>query len=183
MATIGLRDLYRAPITIGDDGAEEYGRPVKMAKAISAELSVEVAEAILYAADEVVKEFVSGELTLNVNDLLPADLAALLGQKQDDDKVVYGADTDEPPYFAIGFRAKKAGGTYKYIWLYKVKFAIPSENYTTKGDSIEFTTPEIVGQFIKRSDGLWKAEHVALPTESVAAAWFTTVREPNNAAA
>ena len=47
MATIGLRDLYRAPITIGDDGAEEYGTPVKMAKAISAELSVEVAEAIL----------------------------------------------------------------------------------------------------------------------------------------
>ena len=106
---------------------------------------------------------------------------SLLGQKQDDDKVVYGADTDEPPYFAIGFRAKKAGGTYKYIWLYKVKFAIPSENYTTKGDSIEFTTPEIVGQFIKRSDGLWKAEHVAEPTNSVATAWFTSVREPNNA--
>ena len=96
MATIGLRDLYRAPITIGTAGAEEYGTPVRMAKAISAELSVEVAEAILYAddgADEVVKEFVSGEITLNVNDLLPADLAALLGQKQDTDKVVYGSDT------------------------------------------------------------------------------------------
>ena len=36
MATIGLRDLYRAPITIGDGGVEEYGKPVKMAKAISA---------------------------------------------------------------------------------------------------------------------------------------------------
>lgn len=97
MATIGLRDLYRAPITIGTSGAEEYGTPVRMAKAISAELSVEVAEAILYAddgADEVVKEFVSGEITLNVNDLLPADLAALLGQKQDTDKVVYGSDSD-----------------------------------------------------------------------------------------
>lgn len=101
MATIGLRDLYRAPITIGTSGAEEYGTPVRMAKAISAELSVEVAEAILYAddgADEVVKEFVSGEITLNVNDLLPADLAALLGQKQDTDKVVYGSDSDEAPY-------------------------------------------------------------------------------------
>ena len=184
MATIGLRDLYRAPITIGTSGAEEYGTPVRMAKAISAELSVEVAEAILYAddgADEVVKEFVSGEITLNVNDLLPADLAALLGQKQDTDKVVYGSDSDEAPYTAIGFRAKKAGGTYKYIWLYKVKFSIPDENYTTKGDSIEFTTPEIVGQFIKRSDGLWKAEHVTEPTNSVATAWFTSVREPNNA--
>ena len=146
MATIGLRDLYRAPITIGTSGAEEYGTPVRMAKAISAELSVEVA-----------------------------------GQKQDTDKVVYGSDSDEAPYTAIGFRAKKAGGTYKYIWLYKVKFAIPDENYTTKGDSIEFTTPEIVGQFIKRSDGLWKAEHVAEPTNSVATAWFTSVREPNNA--
>ncbi len=41
MATIGLRDLYRAPITIGTSGAEEYGTPVRMAKAISAELSVE----------------------------------------------------------------------------------------------------------------------------------------------
>ena len=135
MATIGLRDLYRAPITIGTSGAEEYGTPVRMAKAISAELSVEVAEAILYAddgADEVVKEFVSGEITLNVNDLLPADLAALLGQKQDADKVVYGADTDEAPYFAIGFRAKKAGGTYKYIWLYKFGFTKSSLPFRTK---------------------------------------------------
>ena len=184
MATIGLRDLYRAPITVGEGGEETYGRPVRMAKAISAEMSVEVAEAILYAddgADEVVKEFVSGELTLNVNDLLPADLAAILGQTQDDDQVVYAGENDDPPYMAIGFRAKKADGMYKYIWLYKVKFAIPSENYQTKGDSIEFTTPEITGQFIKRPDGLWKAEHVALPSESAAQSWFTEVREPNNA--
>lgn len=85
MATIGLRDLYRAPITTGSDGKETYGTPVKMAKAISAELTVEAAEAILYAddgADEVVKEFVKGEIKLGVNDLLPADLAALWGRRR-----------------------------------------------------------------------------------------------------
>lgn len=181
MATIGLRDLYRAPITVDESGKETYGTPMRMAKAISAEMSVEVAEAILYAddgADEVVKEFISGELTLNVNDLMPADLAAILGQTQDADGVVYAGEDDEPPYMAIGFRAKKANGMYKYIWLYKVKFAIPSENYNTKGDSIEFTTPEITGQFIKRPDGKWKAEHVAIPTEAAAASWFNAVREP-----
>lgn len=186
MATIGLRDLYRAPITVGQDGAETYGAPVRMAKAISAEMSVETAEAILYAddgADEVVKEFVSGELKLNVNDLMPADLAALLGQKQDEDKVVYAGENDDPPYMAIGFRAKKANGMYKYIWIYKVKFAIPSESYETKGDGIEFKTPEITGQFVKRPDGLWKAEHVAAPDNAVAADWFKNVREPNNASA
>ena len=83
-------------------------------------------------------------------------------------------------YKLVEARATKWGYICR-IWLYKVKFAIPDENYTTKGDSIEFTTPEIVGQFIKRSDGLWKAEHVAEPTNSVATAWFTSVREPNNA--
>ena len=78
---------------------------------------------------------------------------------------------------AIGFRARKASGDYKYIWLYKVKFAVPSENYATKGDSIEFATPEIVGTIMKRPDGKWKAEHVAKPTESAAQSWFTKVRE------
>lgn len=188
MATIGLRDLYRASITEGENGVETYGVPARMAKAISAELSVEVAEAVLYAddgADEIVKEFVSGELTLNVNDLLPADLATLLGQTKDLDNVVYASDSDDAPYFAIGFKARKANGTYKFIWLYKVKFTIPDESYQTKGDSIEFTTPEIVGKFIKRSDGLWKAEHVggaAGATDAIASAWFTAVREPNNTA-
>ena len=191
MATIGLRDLYRAPITTSEDGKESYGTPVKMAKAISAELSVEIAEAILYAddgADEVVKEFVSGELTLNVNDLLPADLAALLGMKQDADRVVYGADTDEAPYFAIGFRAKKSGGQYKYIWLYKVKFGIPAANLATKGDSITFSTPTIEGTILRRNkvDGKgrhpWKAEVTEGDSGVSADAiknWYEAVYEPS----
>lgn len=182
MATIGLRDLYRAAVTEGET-SDTYGTPVRMAKAISAELSVEVAEAILYAddgADEVVKEFVSGELTLNVNDLLPADLAALLGQDQDTDGVVYAGGEDDPPYFAIGFKAKKADGTYKFLWLYKVKFAVPNESYKTKGDGIEFSNPEIVGKFILRPDGLWKAEHVGGgANDTVATGWFSAVREKN----
>jgi phi13 family phage major tail protein len=185
MATIGLRDLYRAPITVGEGGIETYGTPIRMAKAISAELSVEVAEAILYAddgADEVVKEFVSGELTLSVNDLLPVDLAALLGQEQDDDEVVYRGGKRRSPVFAIGSERRKRTGNTNILAL-QSEFAFLPKAYQTKGDSIEFSTPEIVGQFIKRPDGLWKAEHVALPTDAAAAAWFTTVREPNTAGA
>ncbi len=180
MATIGLRDLYRAPITTDESGADSFSTPSRLAKAISAEMSVEVAEATLYAddgVDETVKEFISGELSLNVNDLMPADLAALLGQKQDANGVVIAGEDDEPPYMAIGFRAKKANGMYKYIWLYKVKFAIPEEAYNTKGDGIEFATPTIVGTFIKRDDGTWKAEHVAEPSDTVAKNWFTSVYE------
>ena len=51
MATIGLDKLFVAPITEDSNGNETYGTPVQLAKAISAELSVELNEAILYADD------------------------------------------------------------------------------------------------------------------------------------
>ena len=72
MATIGLDKLFYAPITEAANGDETYGTPVQLAKAISADLSVELAEATLYADDgasEVVKEFKSGTLSLGVDDI------------------------------------------------------------------------------------------------------------------
>ncbi len=70
MATIGLDKLYYAPITGGTGGDETYGTPVQLAKAISVDLSIDLLEATLYADDaasEIVKEFKSGKLTLNVD--------------------------------------------------------------------------------------------------------------------
>lgn len=67
MATIGLDRLYYAKITENDAGEETYGTPSQLAKAISADLSVELAEATLYADDgasEIVKEFKSGRSLL-----------------------------------------------------------------------------------------------------------------------
>ena len=72
MATIGLDKLYYAKITEADNGDETYGTPTQLAKAMTAELSVELAEATLYADDgaaEVVKEFQSGTLTLGIDDI------------------------------------------------------------------------------------------------------------------
>lgn len=86
MATIGLDKLYYATITEDDTGKETYGTPKQLAKAISAELSVELAEAILYADDgasEIVKEFKSGTITLGVDDLGADAAAALTGASVD----------------------------------------------------------------------------------------------------
>ena len=72
MATIGLDKLYYAKITEGENGDETYETPIPLAKAMTAELSLELAEATLYADDgaaEVVKEFQSGTLTLGVDDI------------------------------------------------------------------------------------------------------------------
>ena len=70
MATIGLDKLYYAKITEDTSGNETYEAPQPLAKAMTAELSVELAEATLYADDgaaEVVKEF---QRILKRNDVL-----------------------------------------------------------------------------------------------------------------
>lgn len=197
MATIGLDQLYYATITEATSestgthiGDETYGTPVKLAKAISADLSVELAEATLYADDgaaEVVKEFKSGTISLGVDDIGSAVAAALTGVTVDTKGVVISAAEDGGAPVAIGFRAKKANGKYKYFWLYRVKFGIPSTSLATKGDSITFNTPTIEGTVLRRNklDGQnnhpWKAE-VTEGDSGVSATtisgWYTTVYEP-----
>ena len=146
MATIGLDKLYYAKITESENGEETYATPVQLAKAISADLSVELAEATLYADDgaaEIVKEFKSGTLSLGIDDIGASVAADLTGSQIDSKGVVISRSEDGGTPVAIGFRAKKANGKYKYYWLYRVKFGIPATNLATKGDNITFNTPTI----------------------------------------
>lgn len=194
MATIGLDKLFYAKITEDEDGNETYATPASLAKAMTAELSVELAEATLYADDgaaEIVKEFQSGTLALGVADIGPKVAEDLTGAKIDNNKVLVSASEDGGDPVAVGFRAKKANGKYRYFWLYRVKFGIPATNLTTKGESIEFSTPTIEGTVLRRNkvDGKgnhpWKSEvseDDAGVSASTIADWYKNVYEPSFAA-
>lgn len=179
--TLGLRDLFYA-ICTETDGVETYGVPKKLAEAMTADLSVKTADGSLYADDtlsESVTEFASGTLKLGIKDLTPEQLAEILGQMVDQNKVVWAGKDDEPPYMAVGFRAQKTGGRFRYVWLLKCKFKVPSEKYETKGESIKFNTPDIEADFTTRKkDGRWKADFVGTEKETAAKTWFTEVPEP-----
>lgn len=195
MATIGLDKLFYAKITEDENGNETYGTPAQLAKAMSAELSVELAEATLYADDgaaEIVKEFKNGTLSLGVDDIGATAASDLTGATIDDNGVVVSTSEDGGDPVAVGFRAKKSNGKYKYYWLYRVKFGIPATNLATKGDSITFSTPTIEGTILRRNkvDGKgkhpWKAE-VTEGDTSVSADtitnWYKEVYEPSYASA
>ena len=191
MATIGLDKLFYAKITEDDNGDETYATPMQMAKAMSADLSVELAEATLYADDgaaEIVKEFKSGTLSLGVDDIGAAVASDLTGANIDANGVVISTSEDGGDPVAVGFRAKKANGKYKYYWLYRVKFGIPTTNLATKGDSITFSTPTIEGTILRRNklDGKgkhpWKAEVTegdATVGADTIANWYKEVYEPS----
>ena len=190
MATIGLDKLYYASIVEDEAGEETYDTPVQLAKAISAELSVELAEATLYADDgaaEIVKEFKSGTLSLGIDDIGSTAASVLTGATIDDNKVLISGGEDGGTPVAIGFRAKKSNGKYKYYWLYRVKFGIPATNLATKGDSITFSTPTIEGTVLTRNKAdasgkhPWKAEvtegDIGVSADTIKN-WYSSVYEP-----
>lgn len=193
MATIGLDKLFYAKITEDENGNETYASPVQMAKAMTADLSVELAEATLYADDgasEIVKEFKNGTLSLGVDDIGASVASDLTGATIDANGVVVSTSEDGGEPVAVGFRAKKSNGKYKYYWLYRVKFGIPATNLATKGDSITFSTPTIEGTILRRNkvDGKgkhpWKAEVTegdAAVTSEIITNWYTEVYEPSYA--
>lgn len=189
MATIGLDKLYYAKITEDANGNETYAKPIQLAKAMSAELSVELAEATLYADDgaaEVIKEFQSGTLSLGIDDIGTTAASDLTGAVIDENHVLISTSEDGGTPVAVGFRAKKSNGKYRYFWLYKVKFGIPATNLTTKGESIEFSTPTIEGTVLRRNktDALgnhpWKAEVNEDETAAqIISEWYNEVYEPS----
>ena len=191
MATIGMDRLYYAKITENESGIETYGTPKVLAKAMSAELSVEIAEATLFADDaasEVVKAFKSGKITLGVDDLAPGVAEDFTGASIDENGVLVSSVENTSTAVAIGFRAAKSNGKYRYFWLYRVVFAIPSTSLATKGDSITFSTPSIEGTVMRRNkpdaknEHPWKAEVTeGAPgvSQSVINAWYDSVYEPS----
>jgi len=191
MATVGLDKLYYAKITEDDKGMETYATPVQLARAISADLSIELVEAVLYADDGAaytIKDFQSGTLTLEVDDIGVTAAADLTGAAVDKNGVLISAADTEGTPVAVGFRAQKPDGRYRYIWIYRVKFGLPSTNFQTKGESITFNTPTIEGTIMRRNKvdargkHPWKAEATEGDTgvgAGVIDGWYTTVYEPD----
>lgn len=191
MATIGFDKPHFAVITEDASGNETYGTPQVLAKGIDADLSIELLNAIIFAddgADVVINQFKQGTFTLNVNDLEAAVVAALTGAEVDSNGVIVHSTEDVAPPVAIGFRALKPNGKYRYFWLYRVTFAPLNDTFATKGDSITVQTPKLTGTVTRRhkvdtkGKHQWKTETTDGATgvdQTTIDEWFNSVYEPN----
>lgn len=182
MATIGLKDVHYALLIKDDptavDNPIQYGESKFVKGAMSANINPNTSSATLFEDDgpgDVAATLGEITLELNLSDI-PLSLQAIwLGHTFEGGVLKRRAD-DVAPWLAIGFKTLKSNGAYRYMWLGKGKFAVPEEDYQTKGDSVEFKTPTITGAFAKRiSDGEW--ERVADADEasfipSMAVNWF-----------
>lgn len=163
MAKIGLTNLWYGKLTEGVDGTPTYDGAHSFGKAISCSVEVTNNEAMLYADDALAESdtsFNNGTVTLGVDEDSDVVFADVLGHTVDSNGAVVKKSTDTAPYIGLGrVITKMVNGLYKYKaeFIYKTKFAEPSAEDNTKGESVEFTTPEIEGTIASLSDndGTW----------------------------
>lgn len=189
---IGLSNLHyalletdRAPKTNGADDVGEiaYADPIRLAGAITANFSPNASNDTLFADDgpyDSASTLGAMTLELNVADIPASHRATLLGATYDETTgVIKDSATDTPPYVAVGCSVKKSNGADRLIWYLKGKFSVPDDNNQTKTDSINWNTPTITGNFLKRDyDNQWRFavdtddEHYT-GSKTDFAAWFS----------
>lgn len=166
MAKIGLNNFRYGILTEGEDGTPSYDGAKKLRKAISCNVEVTNNEAELYADDvlaESDKSFSSATVTAGIDDDDMELLASLLGHTYSEETGMVRKTDDIAPYVGFGrVITKMVDGKYQYKveFLYKVKFAEPSQEDTTKGDSVEFGTVELEGTASALANGEWSVSKV-----------------------
>lgn len=162
MALIGLNNLWYSKLTEAADGTPSFDGAKSFGKAVSCSVSITNNSAELYADDALAESdtsFQSGTVTLGVDDDREATFADILGHTITEDGEVTYNTNDVAPWIALARIVVKMVNNvklYKVKVLYKVKFAEPSEDENTKGESVEFATPSIEGKVAQLANGDWK---------------------------
>lgn len=184
MAYIGLKHPVFAPIaTEPANSLPTYGTGLVVGMALAADVSIELSDAKLPADDtiaEIDNSFVSGEITVGVDDLADDVLMSWLGNQiatLNGKPTIRSASTYEAPNGGFGYyrvRKKQGVRSYRAYWYHKTKWGMPSESSATKPDgSIEWQTPEVVGTILAAQDDAnsWR-DMVTFDNEADAVAWL-----------
>lgn len=177
MAQIGLTNIWYGILTEGPDGTPTYGGAKSFGKAVSAKVDVSANDATLYADDALVEadtSFQSATVTLGIADDDITVFAEILGHKvaEEGGEMVRSAD-DAAPWVGLGRVVTKIVNgkhVYKGEFINKVKFSEPSQEDETKGESVDFSTPEIEGTAATLANGQWSAAQV-FDTKDKAVEW------------
>ena len=185
-STVGLKNLVIAILSEDSESALTYDTIQKVIGAIDATITPGNAEANIQYADDVEMDVIypDPEITVafTLTDLPLPIQAQILGAKIDDNGVLVRSAGDKPPYIAIGFKAEKTDGTFRYVWILKARAKPITESYKTKeGATIERQTGKVEFTAIKRThDG----QHQYVADEGVngfdaakAATFLSTVYE------
>ncbi|MEA5151597.1 MAG: major tail protein [Oscillospiraceae bacterium] len=179
MAKYGARYIKFGAIASEADGAlPTYETAIGLEKLVKVTDSPTYAEGKLYADDglcEYASEFTENSIDVEISELSNAIAKAIYGATEGaDTNLVFGAD-DTAPYGGFGFISLKSVDNVKSfvgVFYPKVKAQPQSEEFSTKGDSIAFTTGKIKFSGTAAKNGAWKIVSPVQTTLAAAKTWL-----------
>lgn len=136
-SVVGIDSLYVALVSEDSVSAYTVGTPEILAPVASLSLKPKTSLETQYA-DNIPYDIASAEaetdMELTITNLPPEMYGKLLGSYLDSSKGVVVDVAGTPPFFAVGFRALKTNGKYRYFWFQKCQFSAPEEGAETKKD-------------------------------------------------
>ena len=187
---VGLAYIVAAKET-ETNGVAAYSDGMVLAEAVDANITITRESKKFYSNNGVraVRErFKEGSVKLGLDDLSQEGhkflfggteaAAGIEGDTSTQELSVGGDDENQP--VGVGFYATKMVGDiikYRAIWLRKVRFSPPSEEFKTEGETFEFMNPSITGEIfqVKAAASDTKKRYkdeVTVDTEAKAIAWL-----------
>lgn len=190
---VGVDQIYYATVTTDTSAAYAAATPAIFAPAMNIAQAPKTNSKVQYADNQPYDSMSSeGETELDVEITgLPLDIQAeILGRVYDAVNARMYDNGGTAPYIALGFRAKKSDGTYRYYWFLKGTFAAPPEEQATQTDTpdpkstkLKFTAIRTIHQFdLDGGTTTDSVKRVVGDTEDVAfdeSTWFDNVQVPS----
>jgi phi13 family phage major tail protein len=151
-SVIGLDSIYVAAVTADSASAYTAGTPEILAPAAEISMKPVSSQETQYADNQPYDVFAAEaetDMEITLTGVPSEMLALILGSEFDavSGRVYDNAGT--PPYMALGFRAMKSNGSYRYFWYQKVMFSPPEEGAVTKADKASPKTIKLICKAIK----------------------------------
>jgi len=189
--TVGLDNLYIAAITTDDENAYAVGTPFKLAPVAEASVTPATDSQTQYFDNQpydILQSEGDTEILVKISNLPAQRYAEITGNTFDaaSGRVLDSAE-GTPPAYALGFRAQKANGEFRYFWFLKGYFSPPKDEAATKKDApdpkmVELTFKAIktiykftVGAITKSYKRVWGDGDTDNFDET---GWFTSVQIP-----
>ena len=189
---VGVDNIYYALVTQDDANAYAAGTPAYLAPAMTITQTPKSNSKVQYADNQPFDSMSSEgetELDVEITGMMLDALATLLGRVYDAANGQMFDNGGTPPDVALGFRAKRRDGLYRYYWFLKGNFQAPPEEQATETDTpdpkstkMKFTAIRTIHQFalsgsitdsVKRTVGDTADENF-----TTASTWFDNVRVP-----
>ncbi|MFE3978698.1 MULTISPECIES: major tail protein [unclassified Priestia] len=184
--TVGFKNIHFA--VMQEDvrkGETTYGAPKYFAGAMQATLNPNASSQTVHVDDVPVATVTSTgvlEMELQVDSISKEAAAELFGYRIDANGVLLEATKNKSPYIALGFESESIDGGKLMNWMYKGKLTVPSQEFQTKGESVEIKNQSVTGQFVNRlSDGEKKVSVHSNDegiNQEVILDWFDEVYKP-----